>query len=392
MATDPISSSSHPSVPNRITFQEKPGSRIIMGSDRGEGYPSGWAMVPWRFRTIGLEGPVFALCLGIGQGDGPAFGGIGGWVDAHPMDSSVEVVMESPARSIRWCLIAYFSMIFLMPLGVGIAGTAVQADGQAKAASPLLGAGGLPLVAKGRTLEGVLGEITTRTGVRFSVGGGLGGTPVHVTLDGENWNRALLDFLGGYNRMVIVDGRGLLRRVWITGIDAGGAAASAAGKEEGGWVTVSGPTEPPGKRPFELPVALWRTSPNPETTRGELPAMAIEVDPETFDSLEVGQPVELVIPQEAGSLFAVVEETHDQLNGAVKVFSGPVDGSHDTASFTISRGERSTYVTVATGANIYEVTIDNATGKGTVVDEVEMTRGKDGNDAIMAPEGGVRAP
>ena len=96
--------------------------------------------------------------------------------------------------------------------------------------------------------------------------------------------------------------------------------------------------------------------------------------------------MEIPIPQEDQPYFGVVGETHDQLNGAVQVWSGPIDGSHATASFTLTRGRTSTYVTVATGTSIYEVAIDNVTGVGSVVNEVDLTKGKEQEDTLT-PDG-----
>jgi len=82
-------------------------------------------------------------------------------------------------------------------------------------------------------------------------------------------------------------------------------------------------------------------------------------------------------------LIGGVGENHSELNGDIQVWSGPIDGAHETASFTITRGKRSTYVTVATGTSIYEARIDNSTGLGSVVNEVELTKKITKNDYLI---------
>ncbi len=246
----------------------------------------------------------------------------------------------------------------------------------------------LPMEITGRALRDLLDELTQHSGIRFNLTPSLATHSVTTTLSGPSWNDAIKGFLRSYNHLAIVDRDGTLRRVWITGFDA--PAASTA-QETLTAETHDNAGEPFATRPDststpELPLALWQPARAHVEARRDLPAEPIEADPQAFENLTVGQPLELAIPQEASPVFGVVSETHDQLGGAVRVWSGPVDGSHDSASFTISRGATTTYITVATGTNIYEVSVDNETGEGSVVNEVDMTRGKTDNDIVLPPE------
>ncbi|MCH9675872.1 MAG: hypothetical protein K0U93_30830 [Gammaproteobacteria bacterium] len=244
----------------------------------------------------------------------------------------------------------------------------------------------LPFTSENRSLADVVADLTELTGVGFVVSPGIADTTITTSIDGDDWNVALRQFLMGFNHLAIVDGAGKLRRVWITGIETDRPTNADLEAMKVARDRAKGLAEEPGGEAFDLPVALWEPGEGSVKTRDGLAAAKIEVDPSVFESLEVGQPLELMIPQEGAPLYAVVDETHDQLNGDVQVWSGPVDGSHETASFTISRGSATTYVTVATGTSVYEISINNETGAGTVVDEIDMTKGKDGNDIVIPPE------
>lgn len=245
----------------------------------------------------------------------------------------------------------------------------------------------LPYRISGKTLGEVVEQLHAITGVRFTLKPGLAAQPVDATLEGKTWTQALREFLTGYNHLAIVNDVGELQRVWITGVEAprpplpGGAAA----RPGPGADAVDLSVHPGEEDDIERPLALWDVADDADTTYHGIPAKAINVDPDVLANLEVGQPLELAIPQEDTSIFAVIEETHSQLNGKIQVWSGPVDGSHETASFTITQGTKTTYVTVATGKNIYEVAIDNESGDGSVVNEVDMTAGKHGDDVVIPP-------
>jgi hypothetical protein len=245
---------------------------------------------------------------------------------------------------------------------------------------------GLPMHFTDHPFDDVLDELSRQSGVRFHLTPSLRTRSIYATFSGNNWSDAIKTFLRDYNHLAIVDRDGALRRVWITGFSEASVVSPSVSLTKG----YNDPEQPFMRRPgqpdgMELPLALWQSAPYWVAPRADLPAEPIEVDPLIFDNLKVGQPVELPIPQESAPLFGVVSETHDELGGEVRVWSGPVDGSHDSASFTISHGSKATYITVATGSRIYELSVDNVTGGGSVVDEADMTSGKDHDDIILPP-------
>lgn len=230
-------------------------------------------------------------------------------------------------------------------------------------------------------LSAVTAEISQRSGVRFSVSTSLLPFRVSKEVTATNWSDAIKSVLAGFSYLSTVDRSGQFQKIWLTGTEDPSIASGGISKrskragEEAKEAVLK-----------ELPVALWEPvagkavdSPWGESAHAE----PILMDPALFDTLEVGQPVEIPIPQQAAPVYGVIGENHSQLNGEVQVWSGPVDGSHETASFTITRGQKGTYATVATGTSIYEVSVDNATGVGTVVDEVELTKNVNENDFII---------
>ncbi|MCB1743006.1 MAG: hypothetical protein KDK91_21700 [Gammaproteobacteria bacterium] len=245
----------------------------------------------------------------------------------------------------------------------------------------------LPVQFSDVPLEETLREVHRLSGIRFDITPTLRSSRVDTIFDGSDWDDAVRSFLDRYSHLSVVDENGRLRRVWITGSNAG--RTPVASRTDGAQTDANVFQSPPGDAvdDMTLPLQLWvrgEADAAPADLHG-IPGRPIELDPRVFETLQVGQPLELDIPQLEQPVYAVLGETHTQLNGQVQVWSGPVDGSHPSAAVTITKGEISTYVTVATGDNIYEINIDNNSGKGVVVDEVDMTAGKNGEDAISPP-------
>lgn len=240
----------------------------------------------------------------------------------------------------------------------------------------------------GETLRNAMVEVSRRSQVPILLSPNIVDLPVEVDLQGDDWHAVLRAWLRGFDHLAILDRTGRYRKIWIT------AKKTAVADEPQDRANVrdgKGQVDPGAEPdvPTEFPVAIWEpldASVPSELVDTAIPSAPVQMDPALFDNLQVGQPIEIPIPQEEISVFGVVGETHDQLNGEVQVWSGPVDGSHETASFTITRGQITTYVTVATGTRIYEVSLDNATGVGSVVNEVDLTKGKNEND-IVIPKG-----
>ena len=249
----------------------------------------------------------------------------------------------------------------------------------------------------GQRLADIAAEISRRGGVRILVAPEIVDARVESKIEPDNWRSAINTLLKRFDHMAIVDRSGSFRKIWITGRKSFDHPLDAADAD-----TTDGlsrpvaerdrPADPEPDRSMQLPVAIWE----PLEDYGEssaqdrsIPSAPVQTAPAVFEGMHVGQPLEIIIPQEEAPLFAVVGETHSQLNGEIQVWSGPIDGAHDTASFTITRGEITTYITVATGTSIYEVSVDNVTGLGQVVNEVDLTKGKTDQDFLVPEEQGA---
>lgn len=259
-------------------------------------------------------------------------------------------------------------------------------DSSAPSVAPI-STGTIEMQFRDDTLSAVTAQLSRRSGVRFSVSSSLKSSLVNADVQADNWNDAIKSSLAGFNYLATLDRDGRFQKIWLTGTkdpsSGSGSIAIAQKNERANSVDAKAPELK------DFPIALWQpvkgkavNSPWGESAHAEM----IQMDPKLFDSLEVGQPVEIPIPQEVVPVFGVIGESHSQLNGEVQVWSGPIDGSHETASFTITRGEKGTYVTVATGTSIYEVSVDNATGAGAVVNETELTKNVTKNDYVI-PDG-----
>ncbi len=124
------------------------------------------------------------------------------------------------------------------------------------------------------------------------------------------------------------------------------------------------------------PVQLWEldSASNNSIEVDGISATSLRVEPTKLDTIKVGQTLELPIPALNKVLSAEIESTHNQL-GQVKVWKGPISGGDITDNLIITQGEINTVVVVSTIQGTYTVTIDNATGKATLVDEADVNAG-----------------
>jgi hypothetical protein len=243
-------------------------------------------------------------------------------------------------------------------------------------------------ISTGRRLIELAAALGAQGHVPILVSAELADDKIDAKLDMSDWNASIRSLLRGYNHLAIIDRGGRYRKIWITARsekkiagDDGFSTTSRGADSEAGHEEPDPLTD--------LPIAIWRPIDvgGPSIlNESDIPHESVQMDPGLLESLEVGQPIEIPVPQEEKPYFGVIGDIHDQLNGAVQVLSGPIDGAHETASFTMTRGKVSTYVTVATGSSIYEVALDNATGVGSVVNEVDLTKGKDTQDALIPNE------
>ncbi len=282
------------------------------------------------------------------------------------------------------------SAIFLFVAGqMLLSGFGAAASASADAAPPVLDAGMTTgSRSSGHSLSQVAGQISLLSKIPLLISSDIGDDRVSQAIAAADWKTAIRMLLAEYNHLAIVDRQGRYRRIWLTarrsGLDQGRDFSHLSSP---GSLAADGHDEP--GTGAELPIALWQPIDNGDPVLpidSTVPFASVLMDPSFFDALKVGQPIEIPIPQESMPYFGVIGETHYQLNGNIQVWSGPIDGAHDTASFTMTRGRNSTFVTIATGTSIYEAALDNASGVGSVVNEVELTKGKDEQDSLVPSE------
>ncbi len=105
--------------------------------------------------------------------------------------------------------------------------------------------------------------------------------------------------------------------------------------------------------------------------------------------LSEGEQVSLLIPQENKSFIGIIDESTRAYNGEITISSGTIENGDENASFSITEGENSTFITVATGESIYQVEINNQTGVGVVLDDRELNQYRKNEDGILPPPEGI---
>jgi|GEM_PF-4334821 len=137
------------------------------------------------------------------------------------------------------------------------------------------------------------------------------------------------------------------------------------------------------------PRKLWKSIPQqekPASLPDNVEVEFIQMPVGALQNLQVGEKVDLLIPQKGHPYVGTVKKISSRFSdGNVKVSSGPLDNGQDFSSFSIVEGDKITLVTVATGAEIYQVEIDNKTGVGTVLDDRELQQFRQGNDNLSPP-------
>ncbi len=106
-------------------------------------------------------------------------------------------------------------------------------------------------------------------------------------------------------------------------------------------------------------------------------------------NLSEGQQVALVIPQENKSFIGVIAESTRAYGGEITISSGTIENGDENASFSITEGKNTTFITVATGESIYQVEINKQTGIGTVLDDRELDQYRQNEDGILPPPEGI---
>lgn len=134
-------------------------------------------------------------------------------------------------------------------------------------------------------------------------------------------------------------------------------------------------------------LALWHKATIPEAAIQQPPlehTEYISAEPGAIQGLLVGDPVEIHVPQTAQSYSGVViSET--QHFGKVRVLEVKLDFGDENNNMTITSGERQTFIALNTPDGIFNIQVDNQSGNGTVVNEMEFRTRQSGVDSIPAP-------
>lgn len=128
---------------------------------------------------------------------------------------------------------------------------------------------------------------------------------------------------------------------------------------------------------------------HPEMLPDNLNVEYIKVNDDSSMKFSEGQKVSFLIPQENKSYIGTINESTRAFGGKVKISSGDIENGNEFASFSITEGENTTFVTVATGESIYQVEIDRLSGVGVVMDDRELNQYRHNEDGILPPPEGV---
>jgi hypothetical protein len=115
----------------------------------------------------------------------------------------------------------------------------------------------------------------------------------------------------------------------------------------------------------------------------------IQVANNSFKNLSEGQKISFLIPQENKSYIGIIKESTHAFGNKVKMSAGDIENGNKFASFSITEGKNTTFVTVATGESIYQVEIDHQSGIGTVMDDRELSQYRYSEDGILPPPEGI---
>ncbi len=137
---------------------------------------------------------------------------------------------------------------------------------------------------------------------------------------------------------------------------------------------------------------LWQPVPpqqHPQDIPDNLNVEYIKVNKPGTMKLSEGQQVALLIPQENRTYTGIIEESTRAYGDEITISSGAIKNGDENASFSITEGENTTFITVATGESIYQVEINNRTGVGVVLNDRELNQYRQNEDGILPPPEGI---
>lgn len=102
---------------------------------------------------------------------------------------------------------------------------------------------------------------------------------------------------------------------------------------------------------------------------------AITAKPHLSSYLDINQLIEFPIPNEAKTLMATIEGTHNHTSN-VAVWKGKINGGSAFDNVTIVKGKIETHITIATEEATYIAIVDNQSGKGSIVNQSDINAGQ----------------
>lgn len=119
---------------------------------------------------------------------------------------------------------------------------------------------------------------------------------------------------------------------------------------------------------------LWRSAKQEINVDG-IKGFAIASAPGTSAQLKINQTLSVPIPQIDQTLSAQLLSTHNQ-GANVEVWKGKVLDGNAQDNIIIVKGRLETHITVATEEGTYTAIVNNASGKGSIVDQADVNEGQ----------------
>ena len=143
---------------------------------------------------------------------------------------------------------------------------------------------------------------------------------------------------------------------------------------------------------------LWSLSEDTIAVDDRITGNTVSLEIDQIASLQPNDSLLIAVPGSEGVMTARIKQTFNQL-GNVKVWQGALDvesdftmngnayAGHPQDNIVISRGKKSTHITIATRASTYTAVVDNATGQGHIVNEAEYVALQDphNEDGVTVP-------
>ena len=152
-------------------------------------------------------------------------------------------------------------------------------------------------------------------------------------------------------------------------------------------------------------LALWQTTKKSKTLEGGVKGFEVVTENDAFSKLNVDKAVSLAIPDFNEPLHATINKTYNE-TGGVEMYQGEMFyddavsfddelySGHRDDNIVIAKGKIKTHVTIATRKATYSLIIDNASGKGTLINEAEYIaqQSEEINDAVRVTHVDDSAP